>query len=154
MSVRSRAADHRQLDHVGREPRGVEHVVAAAEVHLQGVERCFRAAQAHVGGQAADGRRAGRAGDDHGVGAAGAVDRDLVGRAVAGAPSKAGQVDVHLRDVGAGEVVHGDVVGAAEAVTSMRSTSFRSMVMVPMLRVKSARCRVADSLMFSAMWRR
>ncbi len=49
--------------------------------------------------------------------AVGAVDDDAVGRAVAGGPAEgAGEVDVHVGDVGSGEVVDGDDVGAAEGV--------------------------------------
>ena len=49
--------------------------------------------------------------------AVGAVDDDAVGLAVAGgAAGGACEVDVHARDVGAGEVVDGDDVGAAEGV--------------------------------------
>ena len=48
--------------------------------------------------------------------AVGAVDDDGVGRAVAGAAAGAGQVEVDLGDVGAGQVVDGDGVGAAQGV--------------------------------------
>ena len=44
------------------------------------------------------------------------VDGDAVGLAVAGAAGGAGEVEVDLVDVGAGEVVDGDGVGAAEGV--------------------------------------
>ena len=47
------------------------------------------------------------------VGAVGAVDDDGVGRAVAAAADRV-EVDVDRLDVGAGEVVDGDRVGAAE----------------------------------------
>ena len=46
------------------------------------------------------------------------------------------EVDVHLRDVGAGEVVHGDVSAPPSVLTSTGSTSFVSIVMVATSRVK------------------
>src|SRR4029077_17747487 len=63
-----------------------------------------------------DDRNAG-AGTDHIdlVVAAGADDRHLVGRAVAAAARRR-QVDRHLLDVGVGEIVDGDPVGAAQGV--------------------------------------
>ena len=65
-----------------------------------------------------DDREAGaRARDLDVVGTVGAVDDDGVGLAVAGAAARsAGQVEVDLGDVGAGQVVDGDRVGAAQGV--------------------------------------
>ena len=60
-----------------------------------------------------------RAGAEHvdDVVAVGAVDDHRVGRRVAGgAADRAGEIDVDLRHVGAGEVVDRDGVGAAERV--------------------------------------
>ena len=49
--------------------------------------------------------------------AVGAVDGDAVGLAVAGGPAEgAGEVDVHVADVGAAQVADADEVGAAEGV--------------------------------------
>src|SRR4029453_12773590 len=51
------------------------------------------------------------------VDAVGAVDDDPVGQAVArGAAESAGEVDVDSVDVGSGQVVDGDEIGAAEGV--------------------------------------
>ena len=61
--------------------------------------------------------RRGVAADGDRVVAVGAVDDDAVGLAVAGAAAGcAGEVGVDVADVGAGEVVDGDRVGAAERV--------------------------------------
>src|SRR6185312_15123528 len=60
--------------------------------------------------QTGDGHVRGVAADVHGVARAGPVDDDAVELAVAP------EVGVHARDVGAGEVVDGDRVDAAEGV--------------------------------------
>ena len=78
------------------------------------------------------------------VGAVGAVDDHRVGLAVAGRPAdRAGEVDVDLGDVGAGQVVDRDRVGAAQRVERRWSRRrSRSMTMLPRLRVNSARAAV------------
>ena len=56
-------------------------------------------------------------GSGDGVVELGAVDRDRVDRSVPGDSAEAaGEIDVHVLDVGAGQVVDRDRVGAAERV--------------------------------------
>ena len=55
------------------------------------------------------------AGDGHDVVAVGGVDDHVVGRGVVAAAGR-GEVRRHVDEVGAGQVVDGEVVGAAERV--------------------------------------
>ena len=95
--VVAEAAVHRELDAVGLEARGVDHVVAAEPVQ----DRAGRwpppgKKMLTAGLEAEDGDAAGVARDAEHVGALGGVDGDRVGRAVAAAV-RAPQVDVDLR---------------------------------------------------------
>ena len=109
------AAVLRQLDRGGGQPRSVHHVVAGQRVDDQAVVGRLGAGDVHPGSQTQDVRVAGVAGDRNGVVAGGAVDDDGVGLAVADAAAgRAREVEVHVGDAGAGQVVDGDGVGAAE----------------------------------------
>ncbi len=108
-------AVHGQLDHP-RGQSGTAHRVVAAEcVHDEPVVGPLGALD-RDGGRQTDHRVTGpAAGDLDDVIAVGAVDGDGVGLAVAGAAAGGdGEVDVHGGDGGAGQVVDGDGVGAAE----------------------------------------
>ena len=109
------AAVDGQPDHGGGQSGGVDRVVAAEGIDDERVVGPFGALDGHQGRQPGDGEAGAAAGDLDGVGAVGAVDDDRVGLAVAGA-ARVAEVDVHAGDVGAGEVVDGDRVGAAEGV--------------------------------------
>src|SRR5262249_52336161 len=115
--VVARAAVERQLDDVRRERGGTDRVVAAQGFDGQRVVGHLGAADAHEGRQP-DHRVAGPAAEHRdGVVAVGAADGDRVRRAVAGrAADGRGQVDVHLRHVGAGQVVDGGGVRPAQGV--------------------------------------
>ena len=97
-------AVHGQLDAVGLEAGGVDHVVAAEAVDDEPVVGLLLVEDADL--RPASPKTpiaAGIAGDADDVGAVGPVDRHRVGRAVAAAV-RAAQVDVDLGDVGAAEV--------------------------------------------------
>ena len=111
--VVAEAAVHRQLDAVGLQARGVDHVVAALPVHDQPVVGLLGKEDVDPGLEAEHGDAARVAGHADHVGALRAVDGDRVGRAIAAA-IRAAQVDVDPVDVRAAEVADGDVVGTAE----------------------------------------
>src|SRR5207244_10857986 len=92
-------------------------VVAGQGVDRPPVVGRLGAGEVHEGGQAEDGSAARGAGDHDRVGAVRAVDDHGIGLAVARpAPRRAGQVEVELGEIGAGQVVDGDGVGAAEGI--------------------------------------
>src|SRR5205823_4892751 len=104
-----------QLDRAGRQAGSLHHVVAGQGVDDEPVRGRLGTGDMHLGSQTQDINVAGGADDRNGIAAGGAVDDDGVGRAVASAAAGRGrEVDVHLGDAGAGEVVDGDRVGAAE----------------------------------------
>src|SRR5262249_6664282 len=106
-----------ELDRAGRQPRSIHHVIAGQGVDRQLVVGSLRALDVHLCCQAQHGHAAGVASHHGDVVAAGAVDDDAVGGTVAGAAAGRGlQVQVDLVDVGAGQVVDGDGVGAAQGV--------------------------------------
>ena len=93
----------------------VDGVVAREGVDRELVVRRFDPRDVHRGGQARDRDAGRRAGNHDPVGTARAVDDDGVGLAVAGAAAgRARQVEVHAGDAGAGQVVDGEGVGAAQ----------------------------------------
>src|SRR3954454_14525731 len=116
LSLRDGHAVQEELDHAGGQSG-----------RLQGVDAVLRVEVEPVGDlRVEDPGGRGKAAHLHGgrvpahvdrVVAVGAVDDDVIGRAVGRhtAPS-AREVDDDARDVGPGEVVHGDEVGAAEGV--------------------------------------
>src|SRR5262245_15490115 len=111
------AAVRRELDRVGRQAGCVHHVVTGQGIDLQLIVGGLGAGDVHLRRQALDGNAAGVAADHDHVVAAGALDGDGVGGAVAGAAAGgAGQVEVDLGDVGAGQVVYGDGIGAAQGL--------------------------------------
>ncbi len=95
----------------------VDHVVAVETLDGQLVDRAVRSGDAHGGVQALRGNAVRlRAGDCHRVGAVGAVDDYAVGRPVARRTGRAGEVHVHVGEIGTGQVVDRDVVSAAQCV--------------------------------------
>ena len=113
--VVARAAVHGQPDHAGGQSGGGDRVVAAERVHDELVVGPFGALDRNSGRQPGHGEAGPAAGDLDRVCVGGAVDDDGVGLAVAGAAAgRAREVEVDVGDVGAGQVVDGDGVGAAE----------------------------------------
>src|SRR5262249_54942348 len=111
------AAVRRKLDSAGGQAGGLHYVVAGQGVDDQPIVGRLGAADVHHGGQTGDGDTGRVAGYRNHVGVVGAVDDDGVGRPVAGvAAGSARQVDIDLGHGGAGQVVDGDGVGAAEGV--------------------------------------
>src|SRR5262249_43348457 len=94
---------------------GVHHVVAALGVDGELVAGRLASGDLDGGRQPGDGHAGGRAAHPDHVRPVGAVDDDGVGRAVAGAaPRRGRQVEVDLRDPGAGQVVDGDGIDSAQ----------------------------------------
>src|SRR5262249_47563780 len=109
------ATVRREQDRVGRQTRGVHRVVAVPRVDNQPIGPRLGAVDVYLGGQS-EHRGANLAvehflGDTDGVIVVGAVDDDGVGLAVADAGER-DKVDVHLGDIGAGEVIDGEGIGA------------------------------------------
>ena len=102
------------LTEVRGEARGVDGVGARQRVDRERVVRGLRVGDAHRRGEAGHGRGAVAPCDLDRVRAGGAVDDDVIGRAVAGAVRA--EVDVHRGDAGSGQIVGDDRVGAAERV--------------------------------------
>src|SRR5262249_55748983 len=92
-----------------------EPVVAGEALDREPVARSLRVEHVDPGREPCRGHAVRDRGNPHAVVAAGAVEGDLVGLAVACAAG-GGEVGVDGVDVGAGEVVDGDGVGAAEGV--------------------------------------
>src|SRR5262249_2749859 len=95
--------------------RGGRHAVVAAEpFYDECVIGPFGAGDVHGSRQSSYGDRGSLADDIDGVVGAGAVDDHRVRLTVARATARRGlQVDVHLSDIGSGQVADGDGVGAA-----------------------------------------
>ena len=110
------AAVGRELRCRRRRPEAVDDVVAAQGVDRHPVVGRLGAGDVDLGGEPGHRDDAVVAGDRDHVVAAGAVDDDGVRLAVAVPLPGAGEVEVDLVDVGAGQVVDGDGVGAAEGV--------------------------------------
>ena len=105
----------RQLDHASGQSRGGDRVVAAGSVDDELVVGSFGALDRHESRQAGHGEAGPGAADLDCIISGGAVDDDGVGLAVAGAaPGRAGEVEVDAGDAGAGQVVDGEGVGAAQ----------------------------------------
>ena len=106
-----------QGDRVRLESTRVDGVVAREGVDRELVARPIASRDVHRGGQARDRDAGRRARNLDLVGVVGAVDDHGVGLAVAGPRAcSTGQVEVELGDAGAGQVVDGDGVGAAQGV--------------------------------------
>src|SRR6185312_9544121 len=114
--VVAEAAVHLQADLAGGEAAGVDDIVAAESIDDQLVAG-FGMIEYHLRLQAADDDLAADRGDGDDVVAIGGIDGHAVDLLVADCSADdTGQVDVDLRDVGAGEVADNDVVGTAEGV--------------------------------------
>ena len=112
------AAIEGELDDAGRKGRGRDGVVAAETLDGEPVVRALGAGDIDLRRQAERPTREVPAPKTSMMSSPLVpLTRDIVGLAVAGrAADRAGEVDVHLGHVGAGEIVDGDVVGAAERV--------------------------------------
>src|SRR5262249_48671977 len=108
------AAVLRELDRPGRQARRRHHVVAVPGADRQPVVGRLGAGDVHPRVQAGDGRAARVPGHQDHVVAVGPLHGDGVSRAVADPRAGgAGQVEVDLGHVRAGEVVDGDLVDPA-----------------------------------------
>ena len=95
-------------------------------------------------------QRAAALDDADGVVAVGAVDGHGVRRAVTAGRPACAEVDRHLRDAGAGQVVDRDVVGAAQGVELDLLDAVEVHVMLPTSRESRTRPPLAEISMFSA----
>src|SRR5262249_49094570 len=103
-----------QPDRGRSQPRSVYHVVAGLRIDNHAVDSRFGAGDVHLGSQTQDISVAGIAGDGNDIIAGGAVDDDGVSLAVAGAAAgRAGEIEVHVGDARAEQVIDGERVGAA-----------------------------------------
>ena len=129
---------------------GVDDVVAGQRVDRQAVAAGDRAGDVDARGEAEDLR--GRAACRRPTTTSSplvALTIDVVGRVVVAAERRAST----RGEVGAGQVVDGERVGAAErASASIVSTSLRSMTMLAMSRVKRTRPPLAETSMRSLMF--
>ena len=109
------AAVEGQRDHARLQRGGVDRVVAAQAVDVRLSLAPSASVMCTVADRPVTTAVLPDAGDRDGVVAVGAVDDDGVGLAVAGAAAgRAREVEVDVGDAGAGQVVDGDGVGAAE----------------------------------------
>src|SRR5262249_37315362 len=106
-----------QRDSVGRQARGVHHVVAGQGVDPQLIVGRLGTGDAHLRRQAGHLDPAAVPGDHDAIVAVGATDDNAVGLPVARAAAGGRrEVDAHAGDVGAGQIVDRDGVGAALGV--------------------------------------
>ncbi len=111
------AAVERELHDACRQGRGRDPVVAAKALDDEAIVGALGTGDIHLGRKTEHGNAGAGAEDVDDVVTVGAVDTDSVGRAIAcRTANRAGEADVHLRHVGATEVVDDDVVGATERV--------------------------------------
>src|SRR5207249_3031599 len=103
----------RELHRVSLQGLGVDDVIPAQGVDCKTVEGWVLVKDGDLGVQAGDAKPADVAANADGVVALGPVHGDRVGRAV-GAAVRAAQGELDVRQVGAGQVVDGNVVGAAQ----------------------------------------
>src|SRR5262245_20927433 len=107
----------REIDLAGVKRRSVDGVVAGAPADHERVVGGLGPGDRHLRRQSVDDHRCPVAGDGDAVVAGGAIDGHAVGRSVALARSRrCRQVDGDLLDVGSGEVVDRDGVGAAHGI--------------------------------------
>src|SRR5262249_45103996 len=111
------AAVDREIDLAGVKRRSVDVVVAGKAVDVERVVGPLGAGDRHFRRQPVDDHRCAAAGDGDAVVAGGAIDGHAVGRSVALAASRrCRQIDGDLLDVGSGEIVDRDGVGATSGV--------------------------------------
>jgi hypothetical protein len=110
-------AVHEELDRTGGQANRADGVPAREGVDVQAVVRDFRVEDLGCRCETAHLHNLCVSADIDRVVAVGCIDDDTVGLAVArGAAEGAGEVDVHAADVGSGQAVDRDDVGAAESV--------------------------------------
>src|SRR6478672_7987442 len=115
--LRDEHAVHEELDCTGGQAAGVDRVRSREGVDLEPVVCGLRVEDPDQGDKTLRRHFRRVPEDPDRVVVVGGVDDDAVGLAVTGgATERAGEVDVHVSDVGAAQVVHGDEVGAAESV--------------------------------------
>ena len=102
------AAVGREGNRTGGQSRGVHGVIPAQGINDQSVVRELGALDLDRRGQARDRDTGHRADDRDPIGAVGAIDNNGIGDAREG--------EIELREVGAGQVVDGHGVGAAQGV--------------------------------------
>src|SRR5262249_30734443 len=106
-----------ELDSAGLQTGRVDDIVAGGGFDNQLVIGCFRAGDVHQGGQASDRHAVRVTVDEDGVVTARAIDDDGIRLAVADASAgRPRQVEIDPGDVGAGQIVDRDGVGAALGV--------------------------------------